>query len=105
MASVKRVSTGWRARWRTPDGQSREKWFGRKIDAERHLTTIEHSKLTGAYVDPAAGRVTFMTYAEQWRAAQVHQPSTSAQLETNLRRHVYPRIGDRPIGGIIIAPV
>jgi len=100
MGSVKKVPTGWRARWRTPDGKSREKWFERKVDAERHLTSVEHSKLTGAYVDPAAGRVTFKSYAEQWRASQVHRPSTAAQLETNLRRHVYPRLGDRPIGRI-----
>jgi len=90
----------WVARWRTPDGKSREKWFDRKIDAEQHLTSIEHSKLTGAYVDPRAGRITFKTYAEQWRASQVHRAGTASQIETNLRRHVYPRIGERAIGAI-----
>src|SRR5690606_25570259 len=46
------------ARWRTPDGKSREKWFDRKLDAENFLTSIEHRKLTGEYVDPQAGRIT-----------------------------------------------
>lgn len=31
---------------------------------------------------------------------QIHRPSTAAQVETNLRRHVYPTLGERPIGGI-----
>jgi integrase len=39
-------------------------------------------------------------YAEQWRAAQVHRPSSAAHVETMLRRHAYPAFGDRPIGTI-----
>jgi integrase len=74
--------------------------FPRKLDAERHLTQVEHSKLTGAYVDPIAGRITFKSYAEQWRAAQVHRPGTATSVEQQLRRHVYPTIGKRPIGAI-----
>jgi integrase len=100
MASIHKVPTGWRARWRTPDGASRSQTFKRKIDAERHLTAVEHSKLTSTYIDPKAGRISFRKYAEAWRATQIHRPGTSTQLETNLRRHVYPRIGDRPIGAI-----
>lgn len=90
----------WIARWRSPEGASREKVFTRKVDAEQHLTSIEHSKLSGSYVDPRAGKVTFKSYAEQWRASRVHRPGTASQIETNLRRHVYPRLGDRPIGAI-----
>ena len=101
MSSVTKVSNGWRARWRTPDGKSRSKTFVRKIDAEKHLTGTDHTKLRGAYVDPGAGRITFRTYGEQWRAVQVHRPSTAVQLETNLRRHVYPTLGDRPIGEVL----
>jgi integrase len=100
MSSVTKVPTGWRARWRTPDGKSRSKTFARKIDAEKHLTATDHAKLTGADVDPGAGRITFRCYGEQWRAVQVHRPSTAVQLETNLRRHVYPTLGDRPMGAI-----
>ena len=87
-------------RYRDPSGTSRKKRFARKVDAERFLVSVEHSKMTGSYVDPSAGRVTFRSYAEEWRANQVHRPSTAAQIETNLRRHVYPRIGNRPIGAI-----
>lgn len=101
MSSIKRdVSGAWRARWRDPDGRQRSRNFPRKTDAEAFLTSIDHSKLSGAYVDPAAGRITFRQYAEQWRSVQVHRPSTAAQLETNLRRHVLPYLGDRALAAI-----
>ena len=56
--------------------------------------------VTGRYVDPAAGRVTFRQYAESWRATAVHRPATRDRTETLLRLRVYPVLGDRPIGGI-----
>ena len=102
MASVERWKGGrWRARYRAPDGASRSKVFDRKVDAERFLVAIEHSKLTGGYVDPSAGRITLRSYAESWRGAQVqHRASTATQVESHLRNHVYPAFGDRPIASI-----
>jgi len=100
MASIDRVATGWRARYRAPGGQSRSRTFKRKVDAERFLTGVEHDKLTGGYVDPRAGRVTFAEYAERWRAAQVWRPSTASAVETSFRRHLLPRFGNRPLATI-----
>jgi len=60
MASVDKLGTGrWQARWRDPAGAQRKRSFVKKSDATRFLTTVEHNILTGAYVDPAAGRQTF----------------------------------------------
>jgi hypothetical protein len=100
MGSIDKTPIGWRARWRTPDGASRSKTFSRQIDAQRHLTAVEQSKLTGGYVDPRAGRITSRSFAEQWRPVQIHRPSTATKVEGILRRHVYPRIGARPIGDV-----
>jgi len=104
MASVeKRLREGqttWLARWRDPAGRQRKRTFPRRVDAERFLTTVEHGILSGAYVDPAAGKVTFGEYAEQWRAGQVHRATTVAHVETMLRRHAYPVLGSRPLSGI-----
>ena len=101
MAHVeKRGPSRWRARYRAPDGQERSKTFTRRVDAERFLTSVEHQKLVGGYVDPAAGRVTFRSYAEQWRTAQPHRDSTVQNVEQDLRLHIYPTIGDRPIGAV-----
>src|SRR5437868_5513494 len=76
----------WRARYRDLENKTQSKTFDRKIDAERFLTSTEHGKLSGTYVDPTAGRITLKEYAERRREMQVHRPSTAAQLETNLRR-------------------
>lgn len=96
MASIDRYGTQWRARWRTPDGKSRSKVFKRKLDAERHLTSVQHAVLVGSYVDPAAGKVTFQSYATEWAGRQVWRANTVAHYAGQLGR-VYPTIGDRPL--------
>ena len=90
----------WRTRWRSPDGRSQSKVFDRRVDAERHLTAMEHQKLTGSYVDPAAGKVTFREYAEDWRSRQVHRQSTQDRVEIMFRRHAYPALGERELSSI-----
>ena len=99
---IKRLPNGrWQARHRpVPGGQQVARNFDRKLDATRWLDEQKAAVLTGQYVDPRAGRVTFREYAEAWRAAQVHRPSTVANLESLLRRHAYPRFGDRPLASI-----
>ena len=57
MASIDKVATGWRARWRTPAGESRSETFKKKADAERRLAEVEGDKVRGLYVDPSAGRM------------------------------------------------
>src|SRR4029453_14287808 len=77
MASIDRhPGGGWRARWRTPDGKSRSQVFAPKLDAERHLIALEHAKLRGAYVDPAAGKVTVAEYWADWSARQSWRESS-----------------------------
>jgi integrase len=99
--SIHRQPNGtWRARYRNPEGRDRSRNFDRKIDADRFLVSVEHSKQTGSYIDPSAGKITFKSYAENWRGKQIHRRGTEAQIETNLRRHVYPRIGHRAIASI-----
>jgi len=101
MAFSKKLPDGrYRARWRTPDGASRSKTFAKKGDATRFLNKIETDKVSGSYVDTKGGKVTFDEYAKTWRANQVHRPTTAAQVETNLRRHVIPYLGKRPLGAI-----
>jgi hypothetical protein len=101
MATVKELPSGnYQIQWLTPEGFSRKKTFRLKAVADRYAAAMVSSKADGVYVDSAAGKVTFQDYAEQWRAIQVHRSGTAAQIETNLRRHVYPVIGARPIGAI-----
>ena len=100
MASVDRWrGNKWRARWRGPDGESRSQVFDRKVDAENHLTSVQHSKLTGAYVDPAAGKVTFKAYAEEWSERQVWRSSTAEAMGYCLGR-AYDAFGSKPIASV-----
>jgi len=103
MASIERWKGGrWRVRFRTPEGRDRSRVFPRREDALNFIVSVEHSKRAGAYIDPAAGKILFRDYAEQWRGVQAqHRPSTAAQVETSLRRHVYPFIGSRHLRTIL----
>jgi integrase len=105
MASISRRGDVWRARFRGPDGRERARHFDRKVDARRWLDEQAASVVTGQWVDPRAGRVMFRDYAEQWRASQVHRPTTQAYVETNLRRHVYPVLGDKPLSAVLPSDV
>lgn len=90
--------TRYRARWRTPEGDSRSLTFGKKSDAERHIAAVEGDKLRGLYVDPSAGRALLCDYAAEWAASRVHRPATAARVEGDLRVHILPRLGHRPLG-------
>lgn len=108
MGSVeKRTRDGkvtWLARWRDPDGRGRKRSFPRRIDADRYLTSIEHEKHSGAYVDPAAGRVTLAAWAEGpdgWLARQGHLKPKSAESQASLwRSRVRPKWGAVPLARI-----
>lgn len=96
---VRNGTTSWLARWRDPNGRQRKRSFARRLDAERFLATVTADIVHGSYVDPNDPSQ-FRDYAECWRAAQVHRPTTRAHVETNLRRHAYPTFGDRRLSTI-----
>ena len=50
--------------------------------------------MTGRYVDPRAGRVTLADFAAQWLTSQTFDASTRETMESRVRTHVLPTIGD-----------
>lgn len=90
----------WRARYLDPSGRQRSRTFARKVDAERFLATVETDKLRGAYIDPAAGRITLRTYGEEWLAGRTFDESTREAVSSRLRVHVFPHLGDRELAAI-----
>jgi integrase len=98
---AKRPDGKYRARYRDPAGREHAKHFRTKKDAQRWLDEVTASIVTGQYVSPSAGKMTFKEYAEEWRASQVHRPSTQARVEIMLRVHAYPVFGDRPLNSIL----
>ena len=101
MASIRKRDNGqWRARYRDAGGREHAKHFTRKVDAQRWLDEVTASVVTGQYVDPNAGKVTVREYAAQWQAAQVWRPKTAQRVATDLRLHILPLLGDRPIASV-----
>lgn len=87
----------WQVRWRDAERKQRTETFERKADAVRFEASVRHQLNVGDYVDPDAGRMTLSDWLEEWRVAQHHRPSTTAQVEGNFRLHVYPAIGSRQL--------
>lgn len=102
-----RYGTGkqWRARYHDAAGKEHARHFALKRDAQRWIDEVTTSVVTGQYVDPGAGRVTFRVYADAWLTSQVHRPATAALYRSHLERHAYPRLGDLPLDGILSTTV
>lgn len=66
----------WQARYRDEAGKEHAKMFRRKVDAKQWLDEITASIVTGQYVNPKAGKVTFQRFYADWSARQVWVPST-----------------------------
>lgn len=99
MASIDKYKDGYRVRYRTPDRRQRSKVFGRLKDAKAYANRVEGAKLDGAYVDPAAGKVTFRQQVDRWSAMQVWREQTGDTYDRLFAR-VLPVIGDRPLSSL-----
>jgi integrase len=89
----------YRARYIDPAGRERSKSFPdrQKKAAEDWLGEVESTKRRGSYVDPAAGRVTFREYAEQWLRHATMDESTRETFGSRLRNHLVPFFGNRQL--------
>ena len=110
MASVERRTRNGRSRWyvryRDPGGEQRTKTFDRRVDAERYLTTIESSKLSGSYIDPARSRVTVGEWADRWLAGQAHlKPTTRERYAGIVRKHIHLRWATTTLADVTHAEV
>jgi integrase len=101
MASVDRwQGNRWRVRYRTPAGESRSKVFDRKAEAEKFRTSVEHSRLTGAYVDLRKGRTTVAEYWALWSKRQPWRASSRTSVTSLFDNHVAPALGGYPLNGL-----
>ncbi|MFZ1410590.1 MAG: site-specific integrase [Micropruina sp.] len=101
MASIQKRPDGvYRARYRDATGREHARHFKLKKDAHLWLDEQTAALVTGTWVEPKAGRVTFMGYAEEWRNRQVFRPSTAALVKLALTRRVYPVIGSRTLASL-----
>ncbi len=107
MASVKRRPDGaWRARYRDAGGKEHSRHFARKVDSQRWLDEVTTAVVTGAYVDPAAGRATVAAVAASWLEGHPGwSASTRARNASILTRHVLPRWGAVPVSKVTFEDV
>jgi len=70
------------------------------------MTELEHAKHTGAYVDPAAGRMTFAEWSDRWLAGQMQlKPKTLAGYRSLLATCLLPRWGPVRLGRVTFTGV
>jgi integrase len=86
MASIaKRPDGQWRARYRDEAGREHSKHFRRRVDAQRWLDEVTTAVVTGHYVDPKAGRVTFKSFYADWSQRQLWQSTTVTAMSLAAR--------------------
>ena len=110
MANIeRRVRDGkvrWYARHYDPSGNRHTKVFDTKAEADRFLTSVEMSKITGSYVDPNRSKVTVGVLADQWLEAKLDlAPKTRDRYEGIIRAHVRPRWGKVRLSDVTHAEV
>lgn len=99
------VGKRWQVRYRDPAGESRNRSFDRKADAERFLIDVSNQLLRGAYVDARDGQVSLAEYASGWLERQSFSSASRVAVELRLRVHVAPEWGTVPIAGIRSASI
>jgi integrase len=96
----KRGDRKYQARWVDPEGRECALTFTRKVDAERHLASVEGAKVHNRYVD-LSNKITVVEYARQWAAARPHRPSTAARTAYLIEKHIAAtRLGDRRLAAV-----
>jgi integrase len=96
----KRPNGKWRARYRDLDGKEHARHFDRKLDAQRWIDEVTASIVTGQYVDPQAGRITFEKYAKKWEESLIASEAGERITDNALRLHLVPALGSRAMAAI-----
>jgi len=93
----------YRVRYRTPDHRQTDKrGFRTKRDADLFLATVEVSKATGEYIEPARARTTVAELGPGWLEAKRSRlkPSSYRALDDAWRVYVMPRWGSTPVSAV-----
>lgn len=81
MASIRKRPNGkYRARYRDEAGKEHARHFTRRIDAQQWLDEQTAAIVTGQYVDPKAGVITFARFFADWADRQIWVPGTDRAM-------------------------
>lgn len=84
----------WRARYVDDSGKEHARGFTRKVDAQAWLAEVTAAQVTGTYVDPKRGSVTFDQFYREWSQRQVWVKGTMAAMGLAARSVTF---GDKPL--------
>ena len=103
---IRNASGTWRARVHTADGgRVSVGSFPTRTEAERALSAAVGEQAKGTFVSPRSGRLLFKDYAADWLAHRPGlRPRTFELYESQIRVHLVPAFGKRPLAEIT-APV
>jgi len=71
----------YRARYVDDTGRERTKAFAKKLAADRWLNKVISDQITGTYVDPERGAVTFSSFYTEWSQRQVWVSGTRHAMD------------------------
>ena len=102
MASIRRKPSGrWEARYRDARGAMHAQTFPTKTAAVQWSRETETDVRRGDWIDPRLGRRTFRDWSDEYLSTIVHlRTVTRRDYERQLRVHIVPVFGDRPISQI-----
>ncbi len=95
------IGNRWMAVWDDLDGKERTQKFVTREQALAHLEQISSQKVTGTYINNAAGKRFIGELITEWDQASVHwKPSTRNAAESDIRAYLRPYWGDWTIGAV-----
>lgn len=93
-------------RLRAPDGRERSRSFPSRREAKAYEAAELAKQARGEWTDPRRAASPFNTVAAEWLEANpAKRDSTWVRDEVALRKHLLPRFGSTPVGGIDRAAV
>ncbi|WP_198542274.1 tyrosine-type recombinase/integrase [Mycolicibacterium peregrinum] len=83
----------WRARYVDAEGREHSKAFRVKADAQAWLDEIVAGQITGSYIDPQLGKVTFASFYRDWSTRQVWVSGTRHNMDQAVNSATFGNIG------------
>ncbi len=95
---VSRRGDSWRARYRNPEtGRQHERSFAKQADAVRWRRQQLDALDRGRWVDPEAGKVSFLRYFEAWEPDQLWTDGTRAAMSLAARSTTFADVDLRRV--------
>ncbi len=97
----------WRVRFADASGDPRTRFFERKADAEAFDARARAGVADESKVQQSERHLTLREYGDRWRLSREvgWALETRKRVESNLRCHLYPAFGDRPLRAINLTSV